>query len=187
MKADYGYMLVVRKPVSSAQIEDWANQISGINVKARESAVEKLDASFIALTRAAEASERQKVADPSADVPAAHTTLHDLIDAYFAAVEDPSAVVAGSGEERRRLLSSALGAEYHTSVAMQARPILRVPAERKRPEPAAPAGSGSSQLRGVAVVAAVTRLLLDPAWPQLPCEELDAMVPWLSCGWLLGR
>ena len=122
-KAEYGYMLAVRKPVTEDQIKEWAEQISQVNVRARESAVEKLDASFIVLTRAADASDRQKVSDPDAEVPAAHTMLHTLINAYFAAVEDPSAVVAGSAEERRRVLASALGTDFGTSVAMQARPL----------------------------------------------------------------
>jgi len=174
-KADYGYMLTVRKPVTEAQIDDWAEQISQINVRARESAIEKLDASYIALTRAAEASERQKVADPDAELPAAHTTLHTLIDAYFAALEDPTLVMAGSAEERRRLLTYALGADFRTSVAtpLQARPVLNhqdsgKPQKREAPE--------AQRLQGITVTVAVVRLLGDPAWPSLPCEELDAIV-----------
>ncbi|CAE7862784.1 RECQL4, partial [Symbiodinium microadriaticum] len=174
-KADYGYMLTVRKPVTEAQIDDWAEQISQINVRARESAIEKLDASYIALTRAAEASDRQRVADPDAELPAAHTTLHTLIDAYFAALEDPTLVMAGSVEERRRLLAYALGADFRTSVAtpLQARPVLHrqdsgQPQKREAPE--------AQRLQGVTVTVAVFRLLGDPAWPSLPCEELDAIV-----------
>ncbi|CAE7857011.1 unnamed protein product, partial [Symbiodinium necroappetens] len=174
-KADYGYMLTVRKPVTEAQIDDWAEQISQINVRARESAIEKLDASYIALTRAAEASDRQRVADPDAELPAAHTTLHTLIDAYFAALEDPTLVMAGGVEERRRLLAYALGADFRTSVAtpLQARPVLHrqdsgQPQKREAPE--------AQRLQGVTVTVAVFRLLGDPAWPSLPCEELDAIV-----------
>ncbi|CAE6909244.1 RECQL4 [Symbiodinium natans] len=172
-KAEYGYMLAVRKPVTEDQIKEWAEQISQVNVRARESAVEKLDASFIVLTRAADASDRQKVSDPDAEVPAAHTMLHTLINAYFAAVEDPSAVVAGSAEERRRVLASALGTDFGTSVAMQARPLHQASTAARA---STGATQGASQLHSVTVVTSVFRLLLDPAWPNLPCEELEAVV-----------
>ena len=83
-----------------------------------------------------------------------------------------------------------------TQVTLQARPILRVsapsrPQQDSTPRPqnvastpdqlpqtglAPQAQHGSSQLRSVAVVTAVTRLLLDRAWPNPQCEELDALV-----------
>jgi len=179
-KADYGYMLAVLKPISAEQIEHWAELISSINVRARESAVEKLDAAFITLSKAAEASERQRVAEPEAAVPAADGVLSGLIDEYFAAVEEPSKVVAGSGEERRRMLSAALGAEYRTSVSMQARPRPAFSASSMPSSaPAAPTTSASEaparQLHSGTVCATVTRLLLDPTWPDLPGAEVDTI------------
>ncbi|CAJ1416861.1 unnamed protein product, partial [Effrenium voratum] len=111
-KAEYGYMVAVLRSVSEAEVDDWAEQIRrSINVRARASAVEKLDACFLALTRSAEARERQKVAEPDATESAADVTMNGLIDAYFSATEEPSAVVSGGTEERRRRLSAALGAE----------------------------------------------------------------------------
>ncbi|CAJ1353721.1 unnamed protein product [Effrenium voratum] len=180
-KAEYGYMVAVLRSVSEAEVDDWAEQISSINVRARASAVEKLDACFLALTRSAEARERQKVAEPDATESAADVTMNGLIDAYFSATEEPSAVVSGGTEERRRRLSAALGAEYH--LASQARPLAQ------RPSAAFPSARGSGGAASSAaapserqrvteglVRATVARLLMDPDWPELPCSELDALV-----------
>lgn len=165
-KADFGYMVSVLKPVSESQLEEWAAEISSINVRARASAVEKLDAAFIALTRAAEARERQQVSDPDSTEPASNSTLNSLIDAYFAATVEPSTVVAGSGMEKCKRLEGALGDQY--TVASQARP---------RPEPTTTPPEPALAPPAAAVVqATVARLLMDPEWPELPCDELESIV-----------
>eukprot|EP00434_Breviolum_minutum_P029317 symbB.v1.2.025930.t2/scaffold2553.1/size78617/4 len=83
-KAEFGYMVSVLQPVSDSQLEEWAAEISSINVRARDLSLEKLDAAFIALTSAAEARERQQVADPDSTELASDQTLNGLIDTYFA-------------------------------------------------------------------------------------------------------
>lgn len=163
-KADFGYLVSVVRPISQAQMEDWASQISSINVRARETAVEKLDCAFLALTKAAEARERQQVSDASDE------TLNGLIDAYFAATSEPSSVVAGGGLEMRKRLEAALGAQY--TVSTQARPLHQSP-------PAAATGSGKPKAAPPAaglVRLTVARLLMDPAWPDLACDEMEAIV-----------
>lgn len=166
-KADFGYMVSVLKPVSESQLEDWAAEISSINVRARASAVEKLDAAFIALTRAAEARERQQVANPDI-TDASNSTLNSLIDAYFAATVEPSTVVAGSGTEKRKRMEGALGDQY--TVASQARPRPELPGA-PRPEPLRQAPPAANTVR-----VTVARLLMDPEWPELPCDELESVV-----------
>lgn len=61
--------------------------------------MEKLDACYIALSKASEASG------------ASDGCLNGLVDAYFAATAQPCDVVAGGGEEKRRRLEEALGYE----------------------------------------------------------------------------
>eukprot|EP00913_Durusdinium_trenchii_P012587 g11820.t1 len=169
-KADFGYLVSVVRPISQAQMEDWASQISSINVRARETAVEKLDCAFLALTKAAEARERQQVSDPESQHSASDETLNGLIDAYFAATSEPSSVVAGGGLEMRKRLEAALGAQY--TVSTQARPLHQSP-------PAAATGSGKPKAAPPAaglVRLTVARLLMDPAWPDLACDEMEAIV-----------
>ena len=62
--------------------------------------MEKLDACYMALGQAAEAGDER---------------LSGLVDSYFAATEEASAVVAGGVEEKRRRLEEALGDERHGS------------------------------------------------------------------------
>jgi len=188
-KADYGYMVSVLRPVDEAQLEAWSAEISGINARARQSAVEKLDASFIALSRAAEAAQSAG-SDAAIAASKANDALTTLIDAYFSATEDPSAVVAGDGEVRRRLLSSALGQEYTTVSGHQ---FARVPMPQPRSGFSAGAASANSGgapsdaqgqtkgdqpveiLQGTVVCATVARLVLSPDWPTISNQEPDAV------------
>jgi len=177
-KADYGYMVSVLGPVDEAQLEDWSAHISGINAQAREHAVEKLDAAFIALSRAQEAAEKSKDTDPASALTAADTTLASLIDAYFAATEDPSGVVAGDGEVRRRLLSSALGQEYRTPSFQSSPQYLHEPAavaHDKAEKASTTPEISREQLEAGVVCAAVARVIMGPDWPSLPSEDVDSI------------
>lgn len=163
-KADYGYLVVVSKPVVEAQIEEWASAISSINTTARQNSIEKLDAAFIGLTRAAEAANAGAATNSDQTDPAtvpADQMLNELIDAYFCATSDPSAVVAGNVEERQRRLAHVLGGDFHAAG-----------------ESAASRGaSAQAVVRNVipegAVYPTVARLLMSAEWPTLPSEELS--------------
>eukprot|EP00930_Biecheleria_cincta_P041557 TRINITY_DN28509_c0_g1_i1.p1 TRINITY_DN28509_c0_g1~~TRINITY_DN28509_c0_g1_i1.p1 ORF type:complete len:1435 (+),score=246.83 TRINITY_DN28509_c0_g1_i1:25-4305(+) len=176
-KADYGYMLSVLNPVSEAQLQDWASQISNINIRAQETSVEKLDAAFIALSRAAEAIG----GETKDDAGSVDSTLTGLIDAYFAATDDPSHVVAGDGDIRRRLLSSALGEEYRNSVSLRNAQhfVQKTFAPTTNPQQSqterSDATSSHEQLDSGSVNAAVTRLVMSPDWPDLPSDDPDAV------------
>jgi len=180
-KADYGYMLSVLKPVSDAQLEDWALQISNINIRAQENSVEKLDAAFIALSRAAEAVDEDAKHNPDDACNSVDSTLTGLIDAYFAATDDPSHVVAGDGDIRRRLLSSALGEEYHNSVSLrhaqqlvQKTPMPATVSRQEQPD-GSDASSSQEQLQSGVVCATVARLVTSPDWPDFPSDDPDAV------------
>mmetsp|Transcript_12412 Transcript_12412/g.29225 ORF Transcript_12412/g.29225 Transcript_12412/m.29225 type:complete len:1197 (+) Transcript_12412:48-3638(+) len=103
-KAGYGFMVAVHQQPSEAQLEAWATEISEINSIARANSIDKVDAVYMALTRAAEASRAG-----GSDATGSHELLAELIDSYFAATKDPSAVVAGGEEARARRLQAALG------------------------------------------------------------------------------
>ncbi|CAK9055386.1 ATP-dependent DNA helicase Q4, partial [Durusdinium trenchii] len=110
------------------------------------------------------------VSDPESQHSASDETLNGLIDAYFAATSEPSSVVAGGGLEMRKRLEAALGAQY--TVSTQARPLHQSP-------PAAATGSGKPKAAPPAaglVRLTVARLLMDPAWPDLACDEMEAIV-----------
>lgn len=180
-KADYGYMLSVLKPVSEAQLEDWASQISNINIRAQETAVEKLDAAFIALSRAAEAVDEDRKHNTDDPCNLVDSTLTGLIDAYFAATDDPSHVVAGDGDIRRRLLSSALGEEYRNSVSLrhaqqlvQKTSVPTTDSHQGQPD-GLDASSSHEQLQSGVVCATVARLVTSPDWPDFPSDDPDAV------------
>eukprot|EP00434_Breviolum_minutum_P005772 symbB.v1.2.005087.t1/scaffold234.1/size257806/6 len=83
------------------------------------------------------------------------------------ATKEPSTMLAGSGKEKRQRMEAALGAEYN--VASQARPLqaatIATPSVATGPAPSA-----------TSVRVAVARLLMDPAWPDIPCPELESIV-----------
>jgi len=189
-KADYGYMVLVKRQVGEAQIQEWAEEISSINSRARENSIEKLDAAFIALTRAAEAATKPPAAEEACEEKAdrgqlVHKALNELIDAYFATTVDPSAVVAGDPEERKRRLHQALGEEYR---ARQERPQPWRPSGPGGPtgasapsagaasggEPAMPAEERKAIERD-AVFSVTARLVMSPDWPDLPSDEPAAV------------
>jgi len=174
-------MVSVVRPADESQIEDWAAQISGINARARQSGIEKLDAAFIALTRSAEIASKAAVsaADGEADAEGAtkkgasvDTVLNGLIDEYFAATEDPSAVVAENAEDRARRLSSALGGDYRTASAASGASGARGPSGATG---SAGGPDDSELLRGDAVFSLVARLTLSPDWPQMPADDLSSV------------
>lgn len=178
-KANYGYMMAMMRPVEEAEMESWAAEISSINTIARENSVQKLDAVFIALTRAAaaatqnEAKEHEEADD---EAPTTNSKLSELIDTYFAATEDPSAVVAGDPDERKRLLSTALGSEYsHAMKTGRFNAVAAAPAQSQNSQ-ANSTSSTQDRIRKeqAAVYPTVARLLVGAEWPKLPSDDLNA-------------
>lgn len=180
-KAEYGYMIAILRPADEALVATWVADVVAINQIAHRNGLAKLDATYCAMMRAAEASTKSselqgKPSDPNAPSSiegqiAANETLTGLIDAYFGAATDPSAAVAGDGIEQRRMLREALGDDY-------------------RPTPPAVEGSGRAgvaessggsvlderlELEGAAVYSLVARLTMSSEWPTMPSDDPAAI------------
>lgn len=183
-KDEYGYMLVVHKKPTEDQIEMWSAKVCGINVLARKNGIEKLDACYIALRRGAELSAKAKsllesggdVGGDEAKAETADETLNGIINSYFAATEDPSAVVAGSENDRMMYLRKALGHEYNPG-ATSAESRVAPRAFGSAP----PQGAGFAAHRppppsadADAVYPVVARLLMSSDWPKLPTDDSTA-------------
>jgi len=192
-KDGWGHMLLVMGKVAETTIQEWADKICNINTRAREAGLQRLDASFIALTRAGEASAAAAAAAEAADksgspgdgkhfdMPTAHMVLDDLINAYFRATVNLSAVVAGNDRERQRRLVAVLGRELQQAPTVAPRP----------PAPGGPGmpGQGSQpalvdfaiseedrrQAEASAVYSVAARLVLSPEWPSVPTDEPEAV------------
>jgi hypothetical protein len=54
-KANYGYMVAILKPATSVQTESWISEVAEINRLAHRNGIDKLDAAYFALCRAADA------------------------------------------------------------------------------------------------------------------------------------
>jgi len=179
-KTDYGYMISVLRPVTDSDVEAWAEDISLINSRARKSSIEKLDAVYIALQKAAEASRNKAKAAaaapsdaPSEAVVGPDELLNSLIDAYFAALSSsPSAAVAGGEAERARLLRDALGEGFEVGGSSGS-----AGAGRGRGAGGAAGGDPQGDLsirqevEGQAVYSVVARLVLSPEWPKMPSND----------------
>lgn len=126
-KGDYGYMITVLRDAEEGWVESLSEDISNLNSVMRDNSVNKLDASFIALSRAAEyaatlAKEakankagRTTVEGDASTKQTPHQFLSGIIDSYFASSSTaPGDVVSGDLATRRKLLTSALGHEYHS-------------------------------------------------------------------------
>jgi len=189
-KNGWGHMLLVMGKVAEVTIQEWADKICSINTRAREAGLQRLDAAFIALTRAGEASAAAAAAAEAADatgspgdgkhfdMPTAHTVLNDLINAYFRATINPSAVVAGNDTERQRRLFAVLGREIGQAPAMGPRP----PALAGKPRQGQPSAvdftiseEDRRQAESNAVYSVAARLVLSPEWPRVPTDEPEAV------------
>eukprot|EP00929_Paragymnodinium_shiwhaense_P047384 TRINITY_DN24035_c0_g1_i1.p1 TRINITY_DN24035_c0_g1~~TRINITY_DN24035_c0_g1_i1.p1 ORF type:complete len:1703 (+),score=462.12 TRINITY_DN24035_c0_g1_i1:117-5225(+) len=194
-KSDYGYMITVLSPVDEGALEAWAEDVSTINAKARVNSIEKLDAMYLALVRAAETgrSSRSLAAEgvPEEDGEEKPKTideaLTELITIYFAAVKgDPSAAVAGSAQQRQKLMREALGGEYqHPAQAAEKRIID--PSGNKAKQTAATSSKAAedfetdeqreerlAKLRAQ-VYMYTLRLVKSAEWPKLPSEDADSV------------
>lgn len=199
-KAAYGYMVQVLRPVGPARVAAWASEISDINRQNQINCVEKLDAAFIALKRASDARrsvEQEPAADDGGEAlrrPGPDEVLNELIDAYFAATSDPSKVVAGSDEERRRTLYGALGEQYGAST----RRFTAAPAQQSSGQPPAAGAGGAGapevdeereqreQLEQAAVYSVVARLVMSQEWTALPLGGDHASVAHVATQVLAG-
>mmetsp|Transcript_9438 Transcript_9438/g.16917 ORF Transcript_9438/g.16917 Transcript_9438/m.16917 type:complete len:1531 (-) Transcript_9438:56-4648(-) len=207
-KADYGYMVAVLQPADEQLKDDWVETICNVNVQARQSKVEKLDAVYMALMQAAEAPASTTSTPPTADAgeasdadaaaqrPAADEILSGLIDAYFAATANPSTVVAGDHNTRSRLLSNALGADYHAlrppTPSFSTAPGRSIgsfsqSAGSKRAASSGPQSgdrrewevydAAEDRRRGErdAVYSVVVRLVMGADWPDVSSEDPDSV------------
>lgn len=167
-KADYGYMVAVLRPADEALVETWVSQVVSINQIAHRNGVAKLDAVYCALARAAGAGAGATNCESEAEHKPG-TVLANLIDAYFGAMSDPSAAVAGDVVEQRQLLRSALGDEYNPArVSIAAGHTIVTPS----------AGSTTEdrlQLEANAVYSVVARLVIDKDWPKLPTDDASSV------------
>jgi hypothetical protein len=179
-KADFGYMLAVLKPVDNAQVEAWAEEISGINRDARMSDIGKLDAVYLALDRAAKLrsqSSTHKEGNVEASTPVSvDQTLNELIDKYFAVDVscDPSAVVIESAEARESTLRQALGGDIGLAASVGVAGVFSRPSGSS----AAAHGQGSrptSSLKAASVHQDVARLLMGSDWPKVGTDDPDSI------------
>jgi len=177
------------QPADEAQITAWAEEISGINRRNQQNSIEKLDASFIALKRASEAampSRETSEGDASMDDrPSTDQVLNGLIDAYFAATDDPSRVVAGGEEEVKRVLYATLGEQYGATNRRLAIDASRIPDKRHigRKEEAA----GERELiERDAVYSVVARLVMSQEWCAMPAVGDLASVAHVAAQVLAG-
>jgi len=160
-KTEFGYMIAVLKPAHSVQMESWISEVAEINRRAHRNGIEKLDAAYFALCRAADACD---VANPAASVDGVESTsnraiavdkkLTGLIDDYFAATVDPSLVVAGSSSEQNKMQSEALGWDK--------------PQWTRKPD------AGSQPLQS-AVTVQVAKLVTSSEWPKLPTDDPESV------------
>lgn len=185
-KTEYGYMIAVSKPVDPAQVETWAEEISGINLEARTSDIGKLDAVYLALDRAAKQSSKSStpkdgISDKDEKVEettskSVDQTLNELIDGYFAADadDDPSAVVAESAEARATTLLKALGGEVKLSASTEIAGVFGrssgsnagAKARLSQPIPSTTAAS---------VHQMVARLVMGAEWPKVGTDDPDSI------------
>mmetsp|Transcript_46468 Transcript_46468/g.108233 ORF Transcript_46468/g.108233 Transcript_46468/m.108233 type:complete len:942 (-) Transcript_46468:115-2940(-) len=161
-KSGFGFMVAVHKQPSEEQLEAWAADISEVNTRARSNSVDKVDAVYMALIRAAEASR-----SGSSEDAAAADVLNELIDAYFAATKDPSAVVAGGDEHRTRRLQAALGS---TARAPQSETGTRAASQLEAATPSAALAKNKE-----AVYMTVTRIMVRPDWQVVMSQDLHAV------------
>lgn len=256
-KAEFGYMVAVWKPADENQIEEWASRISSINATARVNSIGKVDAAFIALSRAFEKAEeaeaaaaaRRRAAEmpvltsgeevhaltageelpaplsgqahpaitsgeltadngessassaivpaaglpatPSAqlvategtsggdadDLPSVDSVLRDVIDAYFAATENPSTVVAGGEQERNRLLKEALGSDFRVTAAAGADCPTSVAADVGVGMTGAivPAEDARSRDSAAKVKRTVARLIMSAEWANSHTGDIQSL------------
>jgi len=191
-KDGWGHMLLVMGKVTEATIQDWADKICNINTRAREASLQRIDAAYIALTRGAEASAAAASAAEAADrqgsagdgkhfdMPTAHMVLNDLINAYFKATVNPSAVVAGNDKERQRRLFAVIGRELQQAPTGATRP-QEIGGQRisGQGQPEAVDFTISEddrrQAEASAVYSVAARLVLSPEWPSVPTDEPEAV------------
>lgn len=187
-KAEYGYMVLVMKQVGEQQIQAWSEEISSINSRARENGIEKLDAAFIALTRAAEVADAAQGQDTSLqqDSGASELTVHQalsgLIDSYFAATRDPSSVVAGDWQEKQRRLQKALGQDFRgqrTTTVPDSAPKIHGsgPAQSSSGGNATEAVGGEERhaAQRAAIYTLTARLVMSSDWPDMPSDDPRAV------------
>jgi len=109
-------------------------------------------------------------AELGAEASSPNNVLTSVIDAYFAATSDPTAVVAGDGREQVRMLRQALGADYipptRTQQSMQ---------EGSHSGGSTYSGGKRQELEGNAVYSVVARLMAGQDWPTLPSDDPSAI------------
>jgi len=182
-KDEFGYMLAVLRPADEVCVEQWVTDIVSINQIAHRTSIGKLDAAYIALARAAEASVDADEGSPSPplgnsseadaiEATSADAVLTSLIDEYFGATGDPSSVVAGDGREHARLLKQALGDEYRASA-----PPTQPGSSPRASQSASSNGVSDErqQLEGDAVYSVLARLMMGGEWPTMLSDDPTAV------------
>lgn len=200
VKSDYGYMVAVLKPADERMIEQWADDISSINANAKSNSIHKVDAVYFALRRAVNeardaawkvaageplpltsGADGEQEIKPRASEGVASVSvdgiLNGIIDAYFSATEDPSAVVAGGAEERKRFMRDALGEDFQPERKEGPLPITagEGPSEALQVSTApVPRPRGNSR-PPAQVYPTVARLIMSQDWPDSMNEDTPSI------------
>eukprot|EP00927_Polykrikos_kofoidii_P054655 TRINITY_DN49042_c0_g1_i1.p1 TRINITY_DN49042_c0_g1~~TRINITY_DN49042_c0_g1_i1.p1 ORF type:complete len:1468 (+),score=341.61 TRINITY_DN49042_c0_g1_i1:532-4404(+) len=196
-KADVGYMLQVLAPCDERQIDQWAEEISSINRQARSNSIAKLDAVYLALSRAAGMKDDKEATtkhskDKDGDTVKPTTAdkyLNELIDAYFAVGKggDACVAVAGSAEAQRTIMREALGKEYRRDLDASSEMALYTAGPSANGKVAADGTRGSQEGTGDAsekvsaaqeldatigqvVYQSVARLIMGASWPDVASD-----------------
>jgi len=110
-KASWGYMIAVLRPIEESHVQQWSEDISSINRNALQRSIDKLDAMYLAMQRAARV--KPAAPDDESGQSPVDEALNAMIDAYFASPCESAAVaVAGGVFERQRALREALGDDF---------------------------------------------------------------------------
>jgi len=179
-KAEYGYMLSIVQPVGEPQVQAWAEDIAQIGAQVRSLNIEKLDAAFVALSRAAEAGTERgnamvKLGSGDAGLskekielpPTSDQVLNELINSYFATRSSFSLVVGGSKEECGRVMRAALGNDYSAPGVAKRNGVVVAGAEEAKEV----VDTTRQEVEAGAVYSVVLRLVLSSEWPNLPTDE----------------
>lgn len=173
-KADFGFMVTVLLPTTVVEVETFAADISAFNAKTRVNSIEKLDAVYMALTRAPRIIKSDESGAPSTTDKA----LNSLINDYFSAGADGSLLQAVSGDqkEQQKLMQEALGGEFrHRGSAVGSMHSSSASTSATSSSTSSTSSSSANQVDKAQVYQVTARLIMGADWPEMNVSDRDGV------------